>query len=118
MSSIKRITMHGHTAAVEHNGVLYLGGVAAEDLSLPIADQTRSCIEQIEEVLAAAGSSKASILHAKVNLKSFADKDEMNKVWVDWLGEASLPSRSTNGGIDMGEGVLIEIVVVAAKEAI
>lgn len=116
MTSVNRISLHGHTAAVEHAGILYLGGVASHDLSLPIKEQTRSCIDQIEEVLAEAGSSKASILQAKVNLKDFADKDPMNEVWLEWLGDVGLPARSTNGGIDMGDGVLIEVVVTAAKE--
>lgn len=116
MSTVKRTTHGGHTSVVEHRGVLYLGGIAAEDLSLPVAGQTRQILEEIDRVLSGAGSSKRSILQARVNLVHFEDKDEMNAVWLEWLGDAGLPTRSTNGGLDMGEGRLIEIVVIAAKE--
>lgn len=113
---IQRITEHGHTAVAEHGGVLYLGGIAAEDLSQPLAGQARQALAEVDRVLALAGSSKASILQAKVNLRDFRDKAAMHEVWLEWLDGAPLPPRSTNGGIDMGDGVLIEVVIIAAKE--
>lgn len=117
MSAIERTTEHGHTLVTEHNGVLYLGGIAAEDLTVPLADQTRQALTEVDRVLAIGGSSKASILQARVNLKDFNDKDAMHAVWLEWLDGAPLPARSTNGAVDMGEGVLIEVVVIAAREA-
>lgn len=112
---MKRTFEHGHVSVVEHGGVLYLGGVAAEDLSLDIEGQMRQAIAEVERVLASAGSSKSKIIQAKVNLKTFADKDRMNKIWREWLSEDELPARSTNGNIDMGDGVLVELVILAAK---
>lgn len=112
---IKRTFEHGHVSVVEYGGVLYLGGVAAEDLSLPIEGQMRQAIAEVERVLASAGSSKSHIIQAKVNLASFDDKDAMNNVWREWLNDDELPSRSTNGDIYMGDGVLVELVVTAAK---
>ncbi|HEY9469021.1 MAG TPA: RidA family protein [Propionibacteriaceae bacterium] len=116
MTNISRITEHGHTAVVEHNGVLYLGGIAAEDLSQPLDGQMRQVLKEVDRVLAAAGSSKRSILQARVNLIDFAGKDVMNAVWVDWLGDAALPARSTNALASIGDGVLVEVVIIAAKE--
>jgi enamine deaminase RidA (YjgF/YER057c/UK114 family) len=116
MSNITRTSEHGHTSVAEHNGVLYLGGIAANDLTTGLADQTRQVLEEVDRVLAGAGSSKASILQARVNLKDFGDKDEMNRVWREWLAGHELPARSTNGSIEMGDGVLIEVVIIAAKE--
>lgn len=117
MSKIERITEHGHTPVAEHNGVLYLGGIAAEDLTQDLAGQTRQALQEVDRVLAMAGSSRASILQAKVNLHDFKDKAAMHAVWVEWLDGAPLPARSTNGGIQMGEDVLIEVVIIAAKES-
>jgi enamine deaminase RidA (YjgF/YER057c/UK114 family) len=111
---IKRTFEHGHVSAVEHDGVLYLGGVAAEDLTLPIEGQMRQVVAEVERVLTACGSSKSQIINAKVNLARFADKDEMHAVWLEWLGNDALPARSTNGNLDLGEGVLVEVVVTAA----
>ena len=117
MGTINRTSEHGHTSVAEHDGVLYLGGIAAEDLSVGLSDQTRQVLREVDRVLEGAGSSKASILQARVNLKDFGDKDEMNRIWREWLSGFELPARSTNGSIEMGEGVLIEVVIIAAKES-
>ncbi len=117
MSVVTKIGDGHHTSAVEACGLLFLGGVAASDLSLPIEGQTRQALAEIDAVLAQTGSSKASIVQARVNLRDFADKDAMDIVWREWLGDVGLPSRSTNGNLVMGDNVLIEVVVIAAKES-
>ena len=116
MSAIKRLGSNGHTEVVEHSGVLYLGGIAASDLSQPIDGQTRQILDEVDRVLKAAGSSKRSILQARVNLTDFANKNAMHAVWLEWLKDAELPARSTNGIPNIGDGVLIEVVIIAAKE--
>lgn len=112
---INRTFEHGHVSVVEHNGVLYLGGVAAEDLSLPIKGQMKQAISEVERVLKAAGSSKSNIIQAKVNLANMSDRVAMNEVWREWLSESELPARSTNGNLDLGKGVLVELIITAAK---
>lgn len=116
MADIKRYEHGPHTEAVEHGGVLYLGGVAAEDLTLPLGGQMRQALEEVDRVLEKAGSSKASILQARVNLIDFSDKGEMDGIWREWLSGCSLPARSTNQVSSLGEGVLVEVVVIAATE--
>jgi len=116
VTAVNRTSHGGHTSVVEHNGVLYLGGIAANDLTLPVEDQTRQCLAEVDRVLAEAGSSKASILFARVNLSKYTDKDAMHRAWLAWLGDTGLPARSTNGGLDLGDA-LVEVVVIAAKES-
>src|SRR5689334_4582515 len=61
----KHKIMHG---AVEHNGVLYFGGHAANDLSKGMADQTREICAKLDAFLAELGSDKTRILAARIYL--------------------------------------------------
>ena len=40
----------------------------------------------------------------------------MNKAWTEWLPAESLPTRATIGVADLGQNVLIEVVVSAVVE--
>src|SRR5690606_41449400 len=95
----KHRIMHG---AVEHNGVLYVGGHAANDLDLDMAGQTRQICEKPDKLLAEAGSDKTRILHARIYLSDMAAQAEMDQVWAEWSGEEQLPSRAAIGGADHG----------------
>lgn len=100
--------------AVAHNGVLYLAGIVAEDLSLDMAGQTADALRQIDALLAAHGSSRERLLTALIFITDMRLKPEMNRVWKEWLPAAHLPTRATIGVNDLDEGVLIEIVATAA----
>lgn len=113
------VTRHGqgkyYHSIVAHGNTLYLSGVVADDLSAPMADQTRQVLEKIARTLGEHGSSVHSILSATIYLADFSGKDAMNAVWADWFQAADLPARATVGVATLGQGVLIEISVVAAK---
>lgn len=110
----KHRIMHG---AVEHNGVLYCGGHAANDLDLDMAGQTRQVCEKLEDLLVECGSDKTKILHARIYLSDMSGKEAMNAVWLDWLDGDDFPSRATIGGADLGDPKrLIEVVVTAAVD--
>lgn len=109
----KHRIMHG---VVEHNGVLYVGGHAAGDLSLDMKGQTRQTCEKLDAVLAECGSDKSRILSARIYLTDMSGKEAMNEAWLEWIGEDDLPSRATIGVSDLGDPRrLIEIVIIAAK---
>jgi enamine deaminase RidA (YjgF/YER057c/UK114 family) len=99
---------------VEHNGVLYLAGVAASDVSLDIVGQTTQTLKQIEDLLTAHGSSRNNVLSALIFITDMSLKPAMNKVWQEWFPPSQLPTRATIGVNDLGKGILIEIVVTAA----
>lgn len=99
---------------VEHNGVLHFAGVTTEDASLDMAGQMRDVAGQIDRLLAAHGSHRDSLISALIFITDMRLKPEMNKVWSDWLARAHMPTRATIGVNDLGEGILIEIVVTAA----
>ncbi len=98
---------------VEHNGTLYLAGVVGEDAKADMAGQTRSVLEQIDQLLKANGSGREHLLTALIFITDMKRKPEMNRVWKEWLAPANLPTRATIGVADL-DGYLIEIVVTAA----
>ncbi|MGK9052795.1 RidA family protein [Neorhizobium sp. CSC1952] len=110
----KHRIMHG---AVEHNGVLYLGGHAAGDISVGMKEQTQQTCAKLDEVLAECGSDKKHILSARIYLSDMSRKEEMNEAWLEWIDGDDLPSRATIGVADLGDPKrLIEIVLIAAKK--
>jgi enamine deaminase RidA (YjgF/YER057c/UK114 family) len=100
---------------VEHNGTLYLAGCVGEDTSADIAGQMRSIADQIDALLAAHGSSKDRILSATIYMTDLSMKPALNAVYKAWLGSAHLPARAGIGVADLGPGVLVEVMVIAAK---
>jgi enamine deaminase RidA (YjgF/YER057c/UK114 family) len=99
---------------VAHGGVLYLGGIIADDLSLDMQGQTAQICRKIEVVLASAGSDRSRLLTAQMFITDMSMKDKMNAAWLAWLTPDQLPARATIGVADLGKGVLIEVVVTAA----
>ncbi len=104
--------MHG---AVEHNGVIYFGGVIAPNTSVGMADQTAQICSRLDALLAECGLSKTDLLTAMIYLADFSQKEEMNKAWLEWLPAEALPTRATIGVSELGTNVLIEVVVSAAR---
>ncbi len=99
---------------VEHNGVLSLAGVVAEDLSQGMEGQARQVFEEIDRLLTANGSDRDHLLSALIFITDMKLKPDMNKAWKAWLKPAHLPTRATIGINDLGPKVLIEVVVTAA----
>lgn len=100
---------------VEHSGVVYLGGVIADEVNgTSMRDQAAEVCGKIEKLLSDAGSDKSKLLSATVFITDMSQKAEMNDVWTSWLPAEDLPCRATIGVSDLGQNVLIEIVVTAA----
>ena len=102
--------------AVVHQGVAYLAGMTADDLSQGTAGQTSAVLAKIDEHLLLAGSSRAGLLSATIWLRDIADFDLMNEAWDRWLDRAAMPVRATVEARLAGEGYRVEIMVVAALD--
>jgi len=100
---------------VEHGGLLYLGGMVAEDKSLPMKGQTEQALARIGALLAQHGSDKSKVLSATVFVIDLKQKDPMNEAWTAFFGADDLPARATVGVAELGPGTLVEIVVTAAR---
>ena len=112
------ITRHMRTPimhrAVEHAGTVYVAGVIGDDVAQSMKGQTASALSKIEKVLVEAGTSKRNLLSATLYITDMSQKGAMNEAWGEWLTTGTMPTRATIGVADLGENVLIEIVVTAA----
>lgn len=100
--------------AVIHNGVAYLAGVIATDVSDDMVGQTRQVLAQLDERLAEVGSSRESILSATIWMVDVnRDIDAFNSVWNAWCVPERLPVRSCVQSIPL-RGSLLEVALIAA----
>ena len=116
MSSIVRIaTDRRRSRAVVYNGIVFVGGQAADDRSEDIRGQTKQTLAKIEKFLADAGTNKSRLLSAQIWLKDIAkDFAGMNEIWDAWTAPNAAPTRAT-AQCEMGApDVLVEIIVTAA----
>jgi enamine deaminase RidA (YjgF/YER057c/UK114 family) len=114
--TIRRLhTETRYSEAVIHQGVVYLSGQLADDLSGDIRQQTRDTLASIERLLAEAGSDKSRLLSATIHLRDIdGDYAGMNEVWDAWLVPGSAPARTTVQALMYAPQVRVEITVVAA----
>jgi enamine deaminase RidA (YjgF/YER057c/UK114 family) len=101
-----------YSEAVIHNDTVYLSGQIGEGET--IAEQTRSALAYIEELLAEAGSDKSRLLFVTIWLADIADYDGMNAVWDAWIGGENAPARATGESKLASPDYKVEIIVTAA----
>ncbi len=95
-----------------------LPGDEAAPLPDGIAAQTRQCLENLRLILDAMGLGLGDVVQARVYLVDFArDYAPMNAVWADTFAEGRRPARTTVGVTALAREALIEIDVVAYREA-
>ena len=100
---------------VEHNGILYLSGIVAEDTTRGMADQTTQALTALASLLEANGSGVDRILQITIFITDMKLKPEMNRAWKAFFNNPDhLPARATLGVASLEEGELIEIVTTAA----
>ena len=105
----------GHEV-VAHGGVLYIGGVVAEDTSLDMAGQADDVLRQFAKLLTAGGSSIARVLQITIYATDLAEKPHFNRVWQAHFKDVNLPARAMIGVADLGTGVKLELVATAAVD--
>lgn len=101
---------------VRHGDVLYLAGQVG-NAGDSVADQTRTCLERVEELLALGNSDKYRILQTTIWLADMADFAEMNEVWDAWVPEGHAPARACGEAKLARPELKVEILVVAAARA-
>ena len=100
--------------AVIHNDTIYLAGQVGAP-GAPVREQTKAVLDQIDALLARAGSSKANLLTATIWLADMADFAEMNAVWDAWIAGVQTPARATGESKLATPDYKVEIIIVAAK---
>jgi enamine deaminase RidA (YjgF/YER057c/UK114 family) len=117
MTSIERFEVGPRMSqAVAHNGVVYLAGQVASDAQgASVKEQTKSILEGIDTLLAAAGTDKTKLLSVTIwlaDMRSFAD---MNSVWDTWIPGGATPARATVEAKLASPAYAVEIGVIAAR---
>jgi enamine deaminase RidA (YjgF/YER057c/UK114 family) len=99
---------------VTHGETIYLAGqVGAPGES--VADQTKTCLEKVEVLLAEAGSDATRILQCTIWMADMADFAEMNTVWDAWVPKGHAPARACGEAKLATPELKVELIVVAAK---
>ncbi|MET4330738.1 enamine deaminase RidA (YjgF/YER057c/UK114 family) [Bradyrhizobium sp. i1.15.2] len=101
---------------VEHNGVLYIGGIVPEDTSLDMSGQANDVLGQLAQLLKTLGSDLSNVLQVTIYMASLKEKAEFNAAWKAHFAEAHLPARAAIGVADLGPGVKLEITAIAARQ--
>lgn len=117
MSDIKRLETGPRMSqvAIHGNTVYTAGQVALRAPGASMTDQTKDILAKIDELLAAAGTSKKNILTATIWLCSMDDFAEMNAVWDAWVPEGHTPCRAAVESPRLATPQFtVEIQVVAA----
>ena len=100
-----------------YNGVAYLAGQIADDLTQDAQGQTREVLGTIDRLLAQANSDKSRVLMAQIFLADLSDYDGMNAAWDEWVKDIKghAPPRATVQALLAGVEYKVEIVVTAAQ---
>jgi enamine deaminase RidA (YjgF/YER057c/UK114 family) len=100
------------SGAVVHGSTVYLAGQVADGPT--VKAQTEAVLKKIDDLLAAAGSSKANLLSATIFLADIRGFEEMNAVWDAWVSPGNTPARATVEARLANAKYLVEIMVTAA----
>ena len=107
-----------YSQGIRANGFIFVSGQVAIDpatqqvITGDIAAQTARVIQNISEILEAAGSGLGKVVRTTVFLKNMGDFIAMNEVYGKYFS-ASPPARSTIEVSRLPKDVLVEIDVIA-----
>ena len=116
MSDIKRLEVGARMSqAAIHNGTVYTAGqVALRAPGDTVTNQTKDILSKIDELLAAAGTSKDKLLTATIWISDMNTFAEMNAVWDAWVSQGNTPCRACVEAKLASPDFTVEIMVTAA----
>jgi enamine deaminase RidA (YjgF/YER057c/UK114 family) len=103
-----------NSRAVVHNGQIFMSGIVADNKTNDMKEQTADVLAKIDGILAEAGSDKTKIVSVVVYISDMALKDEMNQVWIEWMGSNNPPARACVG-VTLTPDTLVEIMCQAVQ---
>nr|WP_323777301.1 RidA family protein [Amylibacter sp.] len=115
MADIQRSHSNGRMSQlVVHGDTIYLAGQVGT-AGASVAVQTQDILNQIDKLLAEAGSDKTKILQAIIWMDDMADFAEMNAVWDGWVPQGNEPARAAGSAHLATPDYKVEIIITAAK---
>ena len=107
-----------YSQGVVSNGFIFTAGqipldpVAGKIVEGGIVEQTNRVMQNLEEVLRAAGATWADVVKTTVYLHDLSHFPTVNEVYGKWLGDAR-PARSTVQVTALPRGAMVEIDAIA-----
>ena len=107
-------TTNRYSDSTRFNGVVYLVEVPTLETG-DIAAQTEDLLNNLDKVLAKAGTDKSRLLQVQVFLTDMTDYEGFNAVWEAWLPNGCAPSRACVEVKGLArKGWKVELVLTAA----
>ena len=106
-------------SAIRVGDMIFLSGqIGIDDKGAIVPDgiggQTRTCLENIRNILASFGASMADVVQTRIFLTDFSGYADYNRVYQEFFS-APFPTRSTVGTPGLALGVEIEIEAIAIR---
>jgi 2-iminobutanoate/2-iminopropanoate deaminase len=108
----------GYSQAIRANGFVYVSGQGPFDpetgdvVGETIEEQTRQCLQNVEAILGAAGSTIDDVVHATFILLDESDFAGMNEEWSRWFS-TNPPARQGAKLPISPKGMRISIAAIA-----
>lgn len=100
---------------VSFANLVWTAGQVAKDPSQDMAGQTQQILDQIDALLADAGTDKSKLISANIWVSDIRQFAQMNEVWDGWVDSNNAPARACVESRLARPELLVEIQVVAAK---
>ncbi len=115
MSQLKRINPSARMSEVViHGDKIYTCGIVADAMAgRDVYQQTKDILEQIDGLLAQAGSDKTRILKANIWLSDMDSFADMNRAWDAWVVAGKAPARATVEAKLAASEYAVEIMIEA-----
>ncbi len=117
-SEAKRKSKAHYSSAVVHEGIVYVSGQLPMDpdkgapIKGSIEKHARQALENLLEVLHAAGSSKEKVLRTTAYIPDVSSWSKVNEVYAEFFGDHK-PARTVVPTTELHYGCLIEIDAIA-----
>jgi enamine deaminase RidA (YjgF/YER057c/UK114 family) len=113
-NEIKRIGVGARMSEAScYNGIVWLAGQIGNPGD-SVEAQTRTCLAEVDRILAEAGTDKTRILSVQIWLADISTFDDMNKVWDAWVPAGHSPARATGEAKLATPDYKVEVIVTAA----
>ena len=104
-----------YSPGINVNDHIWLSGQVDVDAGDDIESQTRGTLGKIDDLLAAANSSKADLVKVTVLMSDIEDYAKINDIYGEWLGDTIPPARAAYEIGKLPMGALVEIVCEAFR---
>lgn len=108
-----------YSQAIEVNGMVYTSGQipvnpATGEIADSIEGQARQVMENVKNLLEAAGTSMGNVVKTTVFIKDMNDFGKINEIYAEYF-EGACPARSCVEVARLTKDVLMEMEAVAVK---